>query len=198
MDYNMKLSQAAGALVAEVLGGSLSLRTYPGDHGNQMVWEFKGYPLWPEGKTGKVFVCFPRNTFTMRGGTVYFHAFDQAQCKFFQHDFRTPFAHAHIFPSGTPCWHHGGQQRVTGFLQVVIETLTLQNITSTSVTKGLCATTLMGVGEEVLRAARLQNQVVLRTRHPLPVVRDSVKLADYLSRRWPELLDSMILDKGRS
>ena len=56
----------------------------------------------------------------------------------------------------------------------------------------------MGVGEEALRAARLQNQVVLRTLHPLPVVRDSVKLADYLSRRWPELLDSIILDKGRS
>ena len=59
MDYNMQLTQAAGALVAEVLGGKLSFKAYPIDHGNTMVWEFGGYPLWPSGKPGKVFVCFP-------------------------------------------------------------------------------------------------------------------------------------------
>lgn len=197
MDYTMQLSQTAGTLVAEVLGGKLSLKTYPIDHGNTMVWEFNGYPLWPDGKPGKVFVCFPRNTFTMRGGAIYFHPFDQAQCKFLQGTSHTAFAHPHVFPSGTPCWNHGGQQRVTGFLQVVVETLTLHSTTETSVKKGLCATTLMGVGEEALQAARRQNQMVLRTLCPLPVVQDSVRLADYLSRRWPAVLDQILLNKGR-
>ena len=146
MDYNMQLTQAAGALVAEVLGGKLSFKAYPIDHGNTMVWEFGGYPLWPSGKPGKVFVCFPRNTFTMRGNTMKMQPLNQAQCKFFQGDLHTALAHPHIFPSASPCWSQGRYDRVPGFLQVVVETLTLHSTTETSVKKGLCATTLMGVG----------------------------------------------------
>ena len=123
---------------------------------------------------------------------------NQAQCKFFQGDLHTAFAHPHVFPSGTPCWSRGSYNRVTGFLQVVVETLTLHSTTSTSITKGLCATTLMGVGEDALQAARRQNQVVLQTLRPLPVVQDSVQLANYLARRWPSVLDTILLHKGRS
>lgn len=198
MDYNMQLTQAAGALVAEVLGGKLSFKAYPIEYGNTVVWEFGGYPLWPSGRPGKVFVCFPRNTFTMRGSSMKMQSLNQAQCKFFQGDLHNAFAHPHVYPSGTPCWSQGRYDRVPGFLQVVVETLTLHSTTETSVKKGLCATTLMGVGEEALQAARRQNQVVLRTLHPLPVVQDSVQLAQYLSRRWPATLDQILLHKGRS
>ena len=183
-DYSMDLAKIAAGIVVDVMGGTLTVSTDYSSDGNNIIMEFDGYPLYNHRRKGKVYVQFPRSSFYVRRGNVYFTPIQQAQCRYYQVNMGTQFAHPHIYNDGHPCWDGSSRERPVDFIANIIETLSLMNVTKDSVTIGLCASGIMGVKLEALGNAQKQQEKVLNTLKCKPVIKDRIKLENYVSKRW--------------
>ena len=134
--------------------------------------------------TGKVYIVFPAKTFTVRGGEAKFEPMPQDQVRLCERSLAKAFAHPHVYNSGHPCWHDGARSGVADFIATLLETLTMINVTNTSVTYGKCASGVMGVGQDAVRNASIQTKRVYAAFRPLPIVKDRVKLTRYVNNRW--------------
>ena len=134
--------------------------------------------------TGKVYIVFPAKTFAVRGGEAKFEPMPQDQVRLCQGSLDKAFAHPHVYNSGHPCWHDGARSGVADFIATLLETLTMINVTNTSVTYGKCASGVMGVGQDAVRNASIQTKRVYAAFRPLPIVKDRVKLTRYVNNRW--------------
>ena len=88
-DYSMDLAKIAAGIVVDVMGNGITANTRYSSDGNNVIMEFDGYPLYAQRQKGKVFVQFPRSTFYVRRGNVYFTPIQQAQCKYYQEQMGT-------------------------------------------------------------------------------------------------------------
>lgn len=183
-DYSMDLAKIAAGIVIDVMGTNITANTRYSDDGNSVVMQFDNYPLYGQRKKGKVFVQFPRSTFYVRRGNVYFTPIQQAQCRYYQENIGTQFAHPHIYNDGHPCWDGSSRERPTDFIANIVETLSLLNVTKDSVTIGLCASGIMGVKLEALSNAQKQQKRVLESLKCKPIIKDRRKLESYISKRW--------------
>lgn len=183
-DYSMDLAKIAAGIVVDVMGNGITANTRYSSDGNNVIMEFDGYPLYAQRQKGKVFVQFPRSTFYVRRGNVYFTPIQQAQCKYYQEQMGTQLAHPHIYNDGHPCWDGSSRERPTDFIANIIETLSLLNVTKDSVTVGLCASGIMGVKMEALSNAQKQQKRVLDSLKCKPIIKDRRKLENYVSKRW--------------
>lgn len=183
MNKSFLLAQSAGYLLGECLGGAKVTTSYSRDH-NDFIWELSGYPLYGTRGTGKVYIIFPAKTFAVRGGEAKFEPMPQDQVRLCQGSLEKAFAHPHVYNSGHPCWHDGARSGVADFIATLLETLTMINVTNTSVTYGKCASGVMGVGQDAVRNASIQTKRVYADFHPLSIVKDRVKLTRYINNRW--------------
>ncbi len=183
-DYSMDLAKIATSIVVDVLGTEITSTTRYSYDGNNIIMEFDGYPLYNQRQRGKVYVQFPRSTFYVRRGNVYFTPIQQSQCRYYQEQMGTQFAHPHIYHDGHPCWDGSSRERPTDFISNIIETISLLNVTKDSVTVGLCASGIMGVKMEALSNAQRQQKRVLETLKCKPIIKDRRKLENYVSKRW--------------
>ena len=183
-DYTMDLAKIAAGIVTDCLGNSLKSKTYYSSDGNSIIMEFDGYPLYNSTRTDKVFVQFPRSTFYMRKGDFHYHEIQQAQCRFYQERLGNRFEHPHVFNDGHPCWWNGKRERVVDFITNIIETFSVQNVTTVSVTEGHLASGIMGFGPEVHNNARSQQKKVMEVLKCKPFISDHRKLETYVNKRW--------------
>ena len=183
-DYSMDLAKVAAAIVVDVMGSDLTATTHYSSDGNNIIMEFNGYPLYGQRQKGRVFVQFPRSTFYVRKGNVYFTPLQQAQCRYYQDQMGNQFVHPHIYNDGHPCWDGSSRERPTDFIANIIETLSLLNVTKDSVTVGLCASGIMGVKLEALENAQRQQKRVLESLKCKPIIKERRKLENYVSKRW--------------
>lgn len=183
-DYSMDLAKIASGIVIDVMGTGITANTMYSSDGNHIIIEFDGYPFYDQRRKGKVYVQFPRSTFYVRRGNVYFTPIQQSQCRFYQEQMGTQFAHPHIYNDGHPCWDGSSRERPTDFIANIIETLSLLNVTKDSVTIGLCASGIMGVKLEALRNAQRQQKRVLNSLKCKSIIKDRRKLENYISKRW--------------
>ena len=183
-DYSMDLAKVAAAIVVDVMGSDLTATTHYSSDGNNIIMEFNGYPLYGQRQKGKVFVQFPRSTFYVRKGNVYFTPLQQSQCRYYQDQMGNQFVHPHIYNDGHPCWDGSSSERPTDFIANIIETLSLLNVTKDSVTVGLCASGIMGVKLEALENAQRQQKRVLESLKCKPIIKERRKLENYVSKRW--------------
>ncbi|MFR3483036.1 MAG: hypothetical protein ACLTXL_05840 [Clostridia bacterium] len=183
-DYSMDLAKVAAAIVVDVMGSDLTATTHYSSDGNNIIMEFNGYPLYGQRQKGKVFVQFPRSTFYVRKGNVYFTPLQQSQCRYYQDQMGNQFVHPHIYNDGHPCWDGSSRERPTDFIANIIETLSLLNVTKDSVTVGLCASGIMGVKLEALENAQRQQKRVLESLKCKPIIKERRKLENYVSKRW--------------
>ena len=183
-DHSLELAKIAAGIITDVMGGKLICRTDYSVDGNFIIMEFDGYPIYHSMHRGKVFVQFPRSTFYIRRGNMYFEPVQQAQCRYYQEYPGNPFAHPHVYSDGHPCWDNSKRERAVDFICNVIETLSLQNVTQTSVTVGLCASGVMGVNMTALENAQKQQKKVQRELGYRPLISDRKKLEGYVDRCW--------------
>ncbi len=183
-DYSMDLAKVAAAIVVDVMGSDLTATTHYSSDGNNIIMEFNGYPLYGQRQKGRVFVQFPRSTFYVRKGNVYFTPLQQSQCRYYQDQMGNQFVHPHIYNDGHPCWDGSSRERPTDFIANIIETLSLLNVTKDSVTVGLCASGIMGVKLEALENAQRQQKRVLESLKCKPIIKERRKLENYVSKRW--------------
>ena len=183
-DYSMDLAKVATGIIVDVMGGGLSAESHYSSDGNYIIMEFDGYPLYDQRQKGKVFVQFPRSTFYVKKGNVYFTPIQQAQCRFFQEQMGKQFAHPHVYSDGHPCWDGSSRERPTDFIANIIETLSLLNVTKDSVTVGLCASGIMGIQQEALTNAKRQQTRVLDTLNCKSLIKERRKLESYVNKRW--------------
>ena len=183
-DYSMELAMVAAGVVTDVLGQSLTAKTSYSPDGNNIVVEFSGYPLYGSSKSGKVYVQFPRATFSVRKGCVAYAPLQQAQCRYYQGRIGEQFAHPHIFNDGHPCWDNSRRERAIDFITNIIETFSLENVTRSSIEVGHCASGVMGVGETALRNATTQKQRVNTILNCKPFISNHRKLESYVTKRW--------------
>lgn len=183
-DYSMDLAKIAAGIVVDVMGNELTATTRYSPDGNNVIIEFDGYPLYAKWHKGKVFVQFPRSTFYVRRGNVYFTPIQQAQCRYYQERLGTQLAHPHIYNDGHPCWDGSSRERPTDFIANIVETLSLLNVTKDSVTIGLCASGIMGVKLDALSNAQKQQKRVLDNLKCKSIIKDRRKLETYVNKRW--------------
>lgn len=183
MNKSFLIAQSAGYLLGECLGGAVVTTSYSQDH-NDLIWELSGYPIYGTHGTGKVYIVFPAKTFAVRAGEAKFEPMPQDQVRLCQGSLDKAFAHPHVYNSGHPCWHDGARSGVADFLATLIETLTLSNVTSKSVSYGRCASGLLGVGQDAICHSAMQMKRVYAAFRPLPIVKDRVKLTRYINNRW--------------
>lgn len=183
-DYSMDLAKIAAGIVVDIMGNELTATTRYSTDGNNIIMEFGNYPLYEQRQRGKVFIQFPRSTFYVRRGNVYFLPIQQSQCRYYQEYLGNQFAHPHIYNDGHPCWDGSSRERPTDFIANIIETLSLLNVTKDSVTIGLCASGIMGVKIEALSNAQKQQKRVLDTLKCKPIIKERRKLENYISKRW--------------
>lgn len=103
-----------------------------------------------------------------------------------------PFKHPHVYNSGHPCWSEGSRDSVADFLATLVETLTLSNVTATSVSYGKCASGVMGTGQTAVRNASMQMKRVYADFHPLTIVKNRSKLAKYINNRWVTIVSQFM------
>lgn len=183
-DYSMDLAKIAANIVNDVMGSSMTVETRYSPDGNNIIMEFDGYPLRGSRRKGKVFVQFPRSTFYVRKGDVHFTPIQQAQCRYYQEEIGKQFAHPHVYNDGHPCWDSSKRERAVDFIANIVETLSLQNVTKDSVTIGLCASGIMGVGMDALKNAQHHQKAVIAALKPKAIVSDRRRLESYVSKRW--------------
>ena len=183
-DYTLDLTKITASIVVDCLGSGLTANTYYSTDGNSIVMEFSGYPLRNSSRTGKVFVQFPRSTFYVKKGTVQYTPIQQAQCRYYQENMGSQFAHLHVYNDGHPCWDTGKRERAVDFIANIVETFSLQNVTKDSVTVGLCASGIMGVKMEALKNAQTQQKKVMGALKCKPFISDRRKLESYVNKRW--------------
>ena len=183
-DYSMDLAKIVASIIVDIIGNGITANTRYSSDGNNVIMEFDGYPLYARRQKGKVFVQFPRSTFYVKRGNVYFTPIQQAQCRYYQEQMGNQFAHPHIYNNGHPCWDGSSRERPTDFIANIIETLSLLNVTKDSVTVGLCASGIMGVKMEALSNAQKQQKRVLDSLKCKPFIKDRRKLENYVSKRW--------------
>ncbi len=187
-DYSMALAKIAANIIVDVMGNTLTAETYYSADGNDIITEFRGYPLYGQNKTGTVFWQYPRSTFYVRKKNVCITPIQQSQCRYFQEFIGKQFAHPHVFTSGIPCWDKSSRERVPDYLASTAETLTLQNVTRDSVLVGICASGVMGVRLEALENAEKHQKKVLETLKCKPIVTDHRKLESYITKRWSSMI----------
>ena len=178
MNKSFLLAQSAGYLLGECLGGAKVTTSYSRDH-NDFIWELSGYPLYGTRGTGKT-TC--AKIFAKAVNCLDTSSPDQV--RLCEGSLEKAFAHPHVYNSGHPCWHDGARSGVADFIATLLETLTMINVTNTSVTYGKCASGVMGVGQDAVRNASIQTKRVYAAFRPLPIVKDRVKLTRYINNRW--------------
>jgi len=183
-DYSMDLAKIAANIVRDVMGCGLTAEVRYSSDQNHIIMEFSGYPIWKSRRKGKVFVQFPRSTFCVRKGNVYFNELQQAQCRYYQEKLGTPLVHPHVYSDGHPCWHDGKKERATDFIANIVESLSLQNVTEASVTIGRCASGIMGVQMEALKNAQLHQKAIVSALKPKAFIGDRRALESYISKCW--------------
>lgn len=154
---------------------------------NRVRITFFNYPLYGGG-SGPVCVEVPRDTLTYRGGMVRFKTVSQSHCRFYQEKIGKALLHPHIYNDGHPCWHDGQRNSLPDFLSTVIEELFLNNVSNDSVTKGKCASGVMGVRADALRNAQRQHALLVRALSPNPAVDNDAQLHALMGRMWSERL----------
>ena len=133
-------------IVADCLGKRLTSNTYCSGDANSINMEFGGYPLKGSNRIGKVYVQFPRSTFYVREGNVYYIPIQQTQCRYYQESLGNQLAHPHVlYIDGYPSWDNRTRETAADFITNIIETLSLQNATKDSITIGLCSSAIMGL-----------------------------------------------------
>ncbi|MDY5002152.1 MAG: hypothetical protein SO122_06790 [Eubacteriales bacterium] len=190
-DYSMELARIAAGIVADVMGDVKFSTTYSSDS-NSIIMEFDGYPIYGAGKKAKVFVQFPRSTFSVRAGKVVFTPLRQADCRFYQNTLGEPFSHPHVYNDGHPCWDGGGRERAADFISNIIETLALANVTQYSVDIGRCASGVMGVSHEAVKNANAQRKRVIEALKCKPMLTDRRKLESYVGKRWSSMISILM------
>ena len=78
----------------------------------------------------------------------------------------------------------GARSGVADFIATLLETLTMINVTNTSVTLREVCLRSNGVGQDAVRNASIQTKRVYAAFRPLPIVKDRVKLTRYVNNRW--------------
>ena len=192
MEKSFRLAEKAGHLLGECLGGAVVTTSYSQDH-NDLIWELSGYPIYGTHGTGKVYIVFPAKTFYVRAGDVKYCPMAQDQVRLCQGSLDKPLAHPHIYSgSAHPCWSEGTRASVADFLATLIETLTLSNVTSKSVSYGRCASGLLGVGQDAICHSAMQMKRVYAAFRHLPIVKDRVKLTRYINNRWITIVSHLM------
>lgn len=193
IDKTMELAHIAAGIITDVMGPGLSCKkiSYTAD-GNDMMFEFQGYPLYQSWKRGSVYLRIPRNSFYIRKNCVKFTPIPQTQCRFFEGTIGQPFRHPHIFSDGTPCWHGGLSVKPVDFLCTVIETLALSNVNHISVFTGKCASGCMSYKDEAIANAAKQQKVVIQKLGSRPIVKNRGQLGKYVSEHWRREITALI------
>ena len=191
MEKSFLLAEKAGRLLGECLGDAVVKTSYSPTH-NDFIWEVSGYPIYGSRGTGKVYIVFPAKTFTIRGGDVKYSPMAQDQVHIYEERMGQPFKHPHVYNSGHPCWSEGSRDSVADFLATLVETLTLSNVTATSVSYGKCASGVMGTGQTAVRNASMQMKRVYADFHPLTIVKNRSKLAKYINNRWVTIVSQFM------
>lgn len=186
MDRSLELWQVAAGILQDVTNLSISVGYTP--DANRVRITFYNYPLYGGGGSGPVCVEIPRDTLTYRGGMVRFKTVCQSHCRFYQEKIGKALSHPHIYNDGHPCWNDGERNSLPDFLSTVIEELFLNNVSNDSVTKGKCASGVMGVRADALRNAQRQHALLVRALSPNPAVDNDAQLHALMGRMWSERL----------
>jgi len=183
---SLGLWKVAAGILEEVTKLRTAVNYTPDE--NRVRITFFNYPLYGGEGSGPVCVEVPRDTLTYRGGMVRFKTVSQSHCRFYQEKIGKSLCHPHIYNDGHPCWSDGQRNSLPDFLSTVIEELFLNNVSNDSVTKGKCASGVMGVRADALRNAQRQHALLVRALSPNPAVDNDAQLHALMGRMWSERL----------
>lgn len=195
-DYNLIIAEIAARIVTDCLGESLTANTYYSADGNYIIMEFSGYPLRESDRTGNVYVQFPRSTFYVKRGNVYFTPIQQSQCRYYQENIGNQLAHPHIYIDGHPSWDGTRRDTPADFITNIIETLSLQNVTENSIKIDRCSSNIMGIHSEALKNAQEHQKTVISVLKSNTIISDHVKLKRYVSESWRDKLIRTFMNSG--
>lgn len=187
-DYNLNFAEIAADIITDCLGKNLTSHTYYSADRNSIIMEFSGYPLRESDRTGNVYVQFPRKTFFIKRGNVYFTPIRQTQCRYYQESMGNQFAHPHVYIDGHPSWDNLRRNTPADFITNIIETLSLQNVTKDSIALAYCSSGIMGTGSEALKNAQGQQARVINVLKCNPFICDHIKLERYVDQSWRDKL----------
>ena len=119
-----------------------------------IIFTISGFPVYSR-TLADVQIELPRNFIQVTGGSFEMAALNQRQVKLMQGG--QTFKHAHVFDSGTPCWHSVGRNKLGTFFMYIVDTLLFSNISADSLRIGRKASSCIGeTDSEILRNATSQ------------------------------------------